>query len=248
MPYHVLEAVEVDGFIAAHDPLILDMRDPASRARGTIAGAEVITDELIAALRRSRAFERPILIYCYHGISSHDMAAFFAGLGFRQVYNLTGGWAAWEASRPVAQDTASPLLARWYAARGFAPGTPAARIARGMTPLMQASLAGEVAIVEELLGFEACRHLTNDDGNTALWFACKGDHTEVMRRLLQAGLDPDHQNPEGVTCLIYAASAGKLAVVRTLLEAGADQSLATLDGFTALDCAATLPVLRLLRE
>jgi len=200
MPYQVLEAVEVDGFIAAHDPVILDMRDPASRARGTIDGAQVITDELIAGLRRSRAFERPILIYCYHGISSHDMAAFFASLGFRQVYNLTGGWAAWEASRPANGITASPLLARWYTANGFTPGNPAARIARGMTPLMQASLAGEIAIVEELLEFEACRHLTNDDGNTALWFACKGDHTEVMRQAASAAIPPACRNREPEYC------------------------------------------------
>jgi len=247
MGYQQLEAIEVDGFIAEYDPLILDMRDPASRARGTMAGAQAITDELIAGLRRSRAFERPILIYCYHGISSHDMAAFFTSLGFKQVYNLTGGWAAWEASRPADGVTPSPLLSRWYATNGFQEPNPMARGTRGMTPLMQASLTGNLAIVEGLLGFEACRQLTNDDGNTALWFACKGDHTVVMQRLLQAGIDADHQNPEGVSCLIYAASAGKLAVVRTLLDAGADRNLATVDGFTALDCAASLPVLRLLR-
>jgi len=35
-------------------------------------------------------------VYCYHGNSSRDLCTLLVGMGLRQVYNLVGGWAAWE--------------------------------------------------------------------------------------------------------------------------------------------------------
>lgn len=249
MGYHEIAPAEFEAFSRTHEPLVLDMRDPVSFDSAHIDGARRVTDELIAELRRSRAFGKTLLIYCYHGISSHDLASLFVALGFTSVFHLAGGWQAWAAFDADRQPVVvSYELQGWLADNGFEQSSPLARSERGMTPLMLASLQGNMAIVSELVACGAGLHLVNDDGNTALWFACTGEHTEMIRLLIDSGLDPDHQNPDGASCLIYAASAGKLEVVQTLLEAGADPDLATLDGFTALDCAATLPVLRLLRR
>ncbi len=248
MPYQDIAAAEVPGFLARHDPVVLDMRDPASFGRGHIDGAQPVSDALIHALRTSgEAATRPVLVYCYHGISSRELSTFLARIGFAHIFNLEGGWQAWAQFRAARGPAPSPELAQWYAANGFAAPEPFALNGRHLTPLMQAALNGEAAIVDELLARPGIIDVENGDGNTALWFACTSDSTDIIGSLIRHGADIDHANREGVTCLIYAASAGKLAVVRTLLDCGASRAPATRDGFTALDCAATLPVLRLLR-
>jgi len=246
MPYQDISPAELCDFLARKDPVVLDMRDPVSFGRSHIPEAQPISDALIRELRKSGASDRPLLVYCYHGISSRELATFLARIGFKQVFNLEGGWQAWMQFR-AGQPLPSPRLTRWYAANGFCEADPFALNSHHLTPLMQAALNGEQTIVDELLGQPGIIDLKNGDGNTALWFACTSDSLDIIRTLVRHGTDIDHANCDGATCLIYAASAGKLEVVRTLLECGASQAAATHDGFTALDCAATLPVLRLLR-
>lgn len=244
MPYNDISAAELPAFIMRENPAVLDMRDAPSYVRGHIPGARLLTDAAIRALRGS---SRPLVLYCYHGVSSRDMARLLVRAGFT-VFNLEGGWQAWQQQHAAPAPAPSARLAAWCAAQGFAEADAFAPNDAGLTPLMQAALDGEQAIVDELLSVHGSVELVNGDGNTALWFACKGEHAQIMRSLIAQGADIDHANREGVTCLIYAASAGKLVAVRTLLEAGASLAPETLDGFTALDCAASLPVLRLLRS
>ena len=40
----------------------------------------------------------PLIVCCYHGISSQGAAAYFAEQGFREVYSLNGGYDAWACS------------------------------------------------------------------------------------------------------------------------------------------------------
>ena len=39
--------------------------------------------------------EKPLLIYCYHGVSSQSAAEYFTEHGFSNVYSLEGGYTAW---------------------------------------------------------------------------------------------------------------------------------------------------------
>ncbi|NBB82733.1 MAG: sulfurtransferase [Alphaproteobacteria bacterium] len=39
--------------------------------------------------------DRPIVVYCHHGVRSARVAAFLRDRGFANVYNLTGGVEAW---------------------------------------------------------------------------------------------------------------------------------------------------------
>ena len=245
MPFEDIPAAELPGFVARHDAAVLDMRDAPSYVRGHVPGARLLTDAAIRALKGSN---RPLVLYCYHGVSSRDMAVLLARSGFSRVLNLEGGWQAWQQQHAAPAPAPSAQLAAWCTTHGFDDTDAFARNDTGLTPLMQAALNGEAGIVEELLAHDGSVDLVNGDGNTALWFACKGEHAEIMRSLIAHGADIDHANREGATCLIYAASAAKIVAVRTLLEAGADLMPETLDGFTALDCAASLPVLRLLRS
>jgi len=79
------------------DFIILDVRRPKDYAGGHIEGAVNINfsgedfRKSIEALERKRAY----LIYCYSGKTSAKTLGIMRGLGFREVYDMTGGIRAW---------------------------------------------------------------------------------------------------------------------------------------------------------
>ncbi len=246
MKYRDIDPAGVADLRAELAPLILDTRDPASRARGHIEGSEPADEAMMQRLLRERRGDRPILVYCYRGNSSRNLCELIAGFGYSRVYNLAGGWQAWERFIKVAQ-APSPGLSAWMVERGFNPGDLRARIDNGMSALMVAALQGETAWVEELLNLGADPNHVNDDDHHALWFACVNGDAALVARLISVGGNVDNQNVNGATCAIYAASTGKLEVLRRLVEAGADLEKETTGGYNALDSASTLPVLKYLR-
>src|SRR5690606_30469974 len=52
-------------------------------------------------------FDQPLIVACYHGISSQGAAAYLAHQGFSQVYSLNGGFEGWRAAFPeeIQQET-----------------------------------------------------------------------------------------------------------------------------------------------
>jgi ankyrin repeat protein len=73
---------------------------------------------------------------------------------------------------------------------------PSRRGYRGQTVLMRASIDGDVAVVRLLLRSMGCRGFLgrglnerSEDGRTALCYACRWGHTNVVRALLLAGAD-----------------------------------------------------------
>ena len=248
MSYRNLPAHQLPAFLAWPDAVVLDTRDPQSYARDHVAGARPADEAALRELMRGRRKDQPILVYCYRGNSSRDFATFLAGLGFTQVYNLEGGWQAWEALKQTRAVRLSPAAREWAEALGFDTDNANSRIDNGMSMLMVAAMQGYREMVVELLGNGADPNLLNDDENGALWFACYSACGEIADALIAHGADLDNQNVNGATCLIYAASAGRHDMVIRLVEAGADLGRATHDGFTALDSAATLPILRYLRS
>lgn len=247
MSYHELQAAEVRDFLAQPDAVVLDLRDMLSYARGHIDGARRVDDQAMGGLLRRLRRDPPVLVYCYHGHSSRELARFLTRLGFTRVYNLEGGWQAWAAER---RRGAAPLPAAtlaWAAERGYGLEDLNERAGRGMTALMTAAREGRGEIAAQLLEAGADPNLLNDDRNNALWFACHGGDADLVRLLIDYDTEIDNRNVNGATCLIYAASAGKEEIVKILVEAGADLGIATVDGYTALDSAATPAVLRYLR-
>jgi thiosulfate/3-mercaptopyruvate sulfurtransferase len=139
-------------------------------------------------------------------------------------------------------------LQHWLAEHGFTSDDINALGACGLTPLMRAARQGDAERVSALLQCGARLETRNADGNNALWFACVGEHLDMIGLLVSLGINMDNQNDNGATCLMYASSTGKEAVVKALLAAGARPELKSLDDFTALDVAATVGCLRLLRR
>ena len=246
MAYQDIQASELKTFLQREELVVIDMRDAASQAAGRLPNAHPDSDALVSALVKRRRRAPPVLVYCYHGNRSRDLCGFLSQFGLPEVYNLAGGWAAWEAH----QATISPgddRLRQWLDRNGFDSADCNSRTIRGTTPLMRAALQGDLQWVEALLGAGADPTLLNEDAHHALWFACVNGDPRLVKRLIEAGCDIDQCNINGITCAIYAASAGQLEALRALAEAGADLTIRTPDGYDALDCAATLPVLRFLK-
>lgn len=238
-----VDAAATQALLRQGDVLIFDVRDPASFAAGRIGAACHLSEADLERVLFGTRKTQPLLIYCYHGNASQTYAQIFVDFGFTAVYDLIGGYEAWQA---FATASTAPLR-EWLVEQGFPPDDPNAVGQHGMTPLMHACRQGDEARVAALLEAGARVAPLNSDGNNALWLACYGGNLAVIDRLLEAGIAVDHQNDNGATCLMYAASAGKTAVVERLLRAGADPRLKTLDDFTALDLAANLECLQLLR-
>lgn len=75
---------------------VFDIRDDRSYEQGRIPGAQRISDQIIRRLRKTEQRDAPVIVYCYHGNSSKDIARLLCDFGFTNVYNLEGGYTAWE--------------------------------------------------------------------------------------------------------------------------------------------------------
>lgn len=78
--------------------LILDNRDLESYKKEHIDGAMMAHDGLIESVIKKGDKQTPVLVYCYQGMSSMDIAKLFCACGFQEVYSMGGGFAEWKRS------------------------------------------------------------------------------------------------------------------------------------------------------
>jgi cytohesin len=115
----------------------------------------------------------------------------------------------------------------------------AAGSARADTPLIDAVLRGDRAVVERLVKGGADVNAANEYGATALFAASAGGRTAIVRLLLDAKADPNAALLSGETPLMAAIDDGHADVARLLVERGADVNRQeTRGGQTALMWAA----------
>lgn len=94
--YQVISSERARDLLTAQPTTVLDLRDQRSYRAGHIAGALMLHDGLMQALLKQNDLDKPILLYCYRGGASQERAQQFADLGYRHVYNLEGGYTAWQ--------------------------------------------------------------------------------------------------------------------------------------------------------
>lgn len=95
MGYTDLTAKQAEEFLQQPDAIVIDIRDAYIFNTSHIPGALHIDGPTMSNLILKRKKNPPVLIYCYHGNSSRDIAEMISGFGFDNVHNLVGGWEAW---------------------------------------------------------------------------------------------------------------------------------------------------------
>ena len=80
---------------------LVDVRTPSEFAIGHIKRAANINftdDDFEDAAKKRLDKTKPVFLYCFSGKRSADAAAFLRTLGFKEIYDLNGGFAQWTAS------------------------------------------------------------------------------------------------------------------------------------------------------
>lgn len=90
-PAEVLQAIQ-----AGESPVIIDIRDRASYAAGHIPGAiSNPADGFDAGAFDDIAPDAPIVVSCYHGVMSLQVAQYLDSEGFANVASMKGGMDGW---------------------------------------------------------------------------------------------------------------------------------------------------------
>ncbi len=79
---------------------VVDIRDANAFSGGHIASAIHLSNESIGDFMREADLDQPVVVCCYHGISSIQAAQFLLGQDFTEVYSLDGGFTQWQSEFP----------------------------------------------------------------------------------------------------------------------------------------------------
>ena len=119
--------------------------------------------------------------------------------------------------------------------RGFSVDS---RNATGRTPLMNATLEGNVQAVESIMKRGADPSLMDNRGWNALHYAAQGGDTDIISQIHTHLPNIKSKTGEGYTALQVAASNGKLHAVKWFLEKGATVTCENNRGWNTLHYAA----------
>lgn len=79
-------------------PRLLDVREPWEFEICHIPGSQLVPMGTVPAQLEQLAADQPWVVICHHGARSAQVVHFLMHQGFSEVYNLSGGVAAWAAS------------------------------------------------------------------------------------------------------------------------------------------------------
>ena len=80
-------------------PLIIDVRTEWEYEEGRIDGALNLNSQqmdFLSIIKQTAALDHPIVVYCKMGSSSRETVKLLMSQGFQKVYNLKGGYLAWQ--------------------------------------------------------------------------------------------------------------------------------------------------------
>ena len=90
-----INANEAWNLVNEQNAHIIDTRDAQAFALQHPQNAFHLTDASYPDFLQQYDEEQPLIITCYHGINSRQVANFLAEQGFEQVYSLKGGFESW---------------------------------------------------------------------------------------------------------------------------------------------------------
>ncbi|OOF58064.1 thiosulfate sulfurtransferase GlpE [Rodentibacter myodis] len=75
--------------------ILADVRDAGRYAYSHPKGAFHLTNQSFLQFEEKVDFDSPIIISCYHGVSSRSVATFLAEQGYENLYSVIGGFDGW---------------------------------------------------------------------------------------------------------------------------------------------------------
>ncbi|WCE29619.1 thiosulfate sulfurtransferase GlpE [Vibrio sp. SCSIO 43137] len=78
--------------------VLVDIRDIGSYTASHAKSALHLTNDNIVQFMNDVDFEQPVLVMCYHGVSSQGAAQYLVNQGYEEVYSVDGGFTAWHAA------------------------------------------------------------------------------------------------------------------------------------------------------
>lgn len=106
MAFKTLQAPQALELLEAGQAQVVDIRDPQSYQAGHIKGAVRLDNDNLRQFLDQQDKQKPLIVCCYHGISSQNAAQFLAEQGFAEVYSLDGGFEYWKEAQPDACEVA----------------------------------------------------------------------------------------------------------------------------------------------
>ena len=94
--YAELSPAEAQELMQTEDACVIDIRDGNSFSSAHITGAIQLDQASLGPFLEATEKDAALVIYCYHGISSHSAASFFVDQGFSRVSHIAGGFEAWQ--------------------------------------------------------------------------------------------------------------------------------------------------------
>lgn len=92
-----LSCQEAETLINQGNAVVADVRDVDSYNEAHLTAAIHLSMPMLQDFCESADKGQPIVLYCYHGITSQSVAQHLVEQGFTQVFSLVGGFEGWKA-------------------------------------------------------------------------------------------------------------------------------------------------------
>jgi thiosulfate sulfurtransferase len=101
--FQTISATAARALLDTRPARLIDIRDEQTFAQAHIAGSQHIDNSNVESFIAEADKSQPLIVVCYHGISSQHAAQFMAARGFSEVYSLSGGFEDWQRTFPAAE-------------------------------------------------------------------------------------------------------------------------------------------------
>ncbi len=89
-------AQDFESFVLEHEPIALDLRDPISFGKASLAGSSNVSQGILRDNLERIPHDQAIVLISEDGQKGHVALRMLVGAGFSQVYNLSGGYISLE--------------------------------------------------------------------------------------------------------------------------------------------------------
>lgn len=100
MSFKHISVAQTKELMTRDDVVVADIRDPNAYAAGHIPGSLHLSNANIGQFMIEKDYEQPIIVVCYHGVSSQGAANYLIEQGFEDVYSMDGGFTQWAQELP----------------------------------------------------------------------------------------------------------------------------------------------------